>query len=292
MNKKIAIIGAKGQLGSDLVNVFSEKNEYTVFPLTHNDIEITKKDSIKKCLDGVSPHILINTAAYVRVNDAETNQIEAFMTNAVSNQLLSLYCEERKIKLIYISTDYVFGLDKERITPYTENDKPGPVNTYGITKLAGEYYIQELCSNFLIVRSSGIFGIQESSGKKGNFIETMVRLAKNSSSIQVVDDQQTSPTYSLDLAKQIILLIDKGKRGIYHVTSKGNCSWYKFAKTIFEITKIPANLKPVLSLTFKASAKRPHYSVLENQRLEKDALNIMQPWEEGLRDYLKEKNYI
>lgn len=292
MSKKIAIIGAKGQLGSSLVKILSEKNEYKVLPLTHNDIEVAEKDSIKKCLDGVNPNILINTAAYVQVDNAETNQIEAFKVNALANQYLASYCKNKKIKFVFIGTDYIFGRDKKRTKPYTEDDNPGPINTYGITKLAGEYYTQSLCSNYLIVRSSGIFGVSGSSGKGGNFIETMLTLAREHKPIQVVNDQITSPTYSLDLARQIFLLIDKDENGIFHAVSKGSCSWFEFAQTIFALTKTVVNLKSITSNSYKTPATRPHFSALENKKLEEKNINIMRPWIEGLRAYLVAKGYV
>lgn len=292
MNKKIAIIGARGQLGSGLLKLLTGEGGCEIFPLFHEDIEITEEKSIKQCLDKIDPDIVINTAAYVRVDDAESNQEKSFFVNAVANQLLALYCKEKNKKLVYISTDYVFGLNSQKNTPYIEIDTPGPVNTYGITKLAGEYYIQYLCTNYLIIRSSGVFGINGSSGKGGNFIETMLQLTREGKTIHVVNDQVTCPTYSVDLAKQIVLLLEHDTNGIYHAVSEDSCSWYTFAESIFSLTGINADLKPVSSKIHITPAKRPYYSALGNTRLTKENINIMRSWKEGLKDYLKEKALI
>ena len=288
-SKKIAIIGANGQLGSDLQRILSKENLYAVFPLTHTDIEISDPEDIENTLSNINPDIVINSAAYNNVDESESNPQKAFLVNSLANKYLADYCKEKNSILVSMSSDYVFGADRKKNIPYIESDCPGPINAYGISKLAGEYFVQYGCSKYFIIRTCGLFGKNFSSGKKANFIETMLKIAKEKDVIEVVDDQFTSPTYTYDLAKQIAILIKTGAFGMYHATAEGSCSWYEFAKEIFSIAKISVTLKPISSSHFATAAKRPHYSVLENEKLIKLGINIMRHWKEGLKDYLKER---
>lgn len=291
-NKKIAIIGANGQLGSDLQKALSDKLPYNIYPLTHADIEITKRDSITEVLDNIQPDVVINAAAYNNVDESESNPQKAFLVNGLANKYLAEYCKKKNSVLVYISSDYVFGFDEKRNTPYIESDCPGPINAYGISKLAGEYFVFSTCKKYFIIRTSGLFGIAGSSGKEANFIETILKKAKEEKQIKIVDDQVITPTYALDLAKQILLLLKTDYYGTYHATAEGQCSWYEFAEEIFRLTGIPATLEAVTSDIFNAKAKRPAYSVLENEKLKKIGIHSMQDWHICLKEYLKEKKYI
>lgn len=290
--KKVALIGANGQLGTDIMKVFTEDKFFALIPLTHQDIEISDANSIKKVLDQISPHIVINTASYNKVDEAESNPQKAFLINGLANKYLGQYCQGKNIVFTYISTDYVFGADKKREKPYKEFDCPGPINAYGISKLAGEYFTSYSSSKYFIIRSSGLFGISGSKGKGGNFIELMLSLAKEKGHVRVVNDQIVSPTYTLDLAKQILKLMKTDAFGLYHATSRGECSWYSFAKKIFAQTNTDVNLEAISSAKFSAPAKRAHFSVLKNENLKKLGIDVMRSWEEGLQDYLKEKGYM
>lgn len=292
MKKHIALIGANGQLGTDMERILLQDNNIILLPLTHDQIEITNYESIQKTLDQIEPDIVINTAAYNTVDKAEEEPEKSYSINAIALKHLSQYCAFKKATLVHISTDYVFGLDKKRTHPYLENDPPGPVNSYGISKLAGEYFIRYLMTNYFIIRSSGLFGIAGSSGKGGNFIETIIKKGRTNNQIKVVDDQILTPTYTLDLAKQIAVLINTDMFGVYHATAEEQCSWYEFAKAIFNLTGIQTDLVPVSSKDFPLPAKRPSYSVLENEKIKKLDISTMRNWKEGLIDYLKEKNYI
>lgn len=287
-NKKVAIIGANGQLGNDLCKILSEESALTVFPLTHNDIEISNEISIEKVFSNIQPDIIINTAAYNKVDEIENNTEKAFLINAIANKYLADYCNQKKSTFVYISTDYVFGNDQKRNTSYKESDCPGPINAYGISKLAGEYFAAHTARHF-IIRTCGLFGKSNSSGKKTNFIESLLKIAKEKGEVKVVNDQYTSPTYTLDLAKQILTLIKTDAFGLYHATSKGNCSWYEFAKEIFSLTKTTAKLEGISYSSLLRAAKRPRYSVLESYNLTKLGINNMRHWKEGLKDYLIER---
>ncbi len=290
--RKIALIGANGQLATDILKIAKEKKSFIFFPLTHTDIEISNPKSVEKTLNYIAPDIILNAAAYNRVEIAEANLKPAFLVNAFATKYLANYTKQKDCVLVHISTDYVFGLDEERNIPYREIDPPGPVNIYGLSKLTGEYFVQQACSKYFIIRSSGLFGTAQSSSKGYNLVELMLKLAREKGKVRVVNDQITAPTYTLDLARQILTILEKAPFGLYHATAQGQCSHYEFAKEIFRLTNQPVDLKAVTSKEFGAIARRPHYSVLSNEKLKKHGLYLMLKWRDGLKAYLKEKGYI
>lgn len=290
--KKLVLIGSNGQLGTDIQKVLENNATFTLYSLTHSDIEITNPENIKKTLQTINPDIVINTAAYNKVDEAEINSQKAFFINSIAVKYLASYCQENNIILTHISTDYVFGIDKKRQTPYRETDYPGPLNSYGVSKLAGEYLISYLCKRYFIIRTSGLFGAAGSSEKKGNFIEAILKMAKERNPIKVVNDQVLTPTYTLDLAKQIVLLLKTDCYGLYHATAEGQCSWYEFAKEVFQLMGINATLEAITSNMLNAKVQRPYYSVLENEKLKKLGIHSMRDWHVCLKEYLKEKKYI
>ena len=288
---RIAIIGADGQLGSDLIKIFLNDSDLDLYLLTHKDIEITNVENVRRVLDDISPDIVINTSAYHRVDDCETYIDKAFLVNAIAQKKLADYCAEKNQTLVFISTDYVFGLDKDKKTPYIETDLPGPMNVYGLSKLTGEYFTRYICKKYFIIRSCGLFGVKQSSVKRGNFVETILKLAKEKKNLRVVNDQIVTPTYTVDLAKQILRLIKTDNFGIYHATAKGECSWYTFAQEILKLAKINAQIIPITTDKLSTPARRPIYSVLENANLKKINVDIMPDWQTGLKNYLTEKGY-
>lgn len=289
---KIALIGANGQLGSDLVKILRQDSNIHLYPLVHSDIDITNEPMVRTVLDDIKPDIVINTAAYHRVDDCETSIDKAFLVNAIAQKKLAGYCSQQNQTLIYISTDYVFGLNKERKTPYKETDVPGPLNTYAISKLAGEYFTRYICQKHFVIRSSGLFGAAGSSVKGGNFVENILKLAREKGRVRVVNDQVITPTYTVDLAKQIHTLIKTENYGLYHATAQGACSWYTFAKEIFRLTKTRVTLNSVTTAEFPTPAKRPAYSVLANANLKNLNLYVMPDWRMGLKNYLIEKGHV
>ena len=292
MKIKIALIGANGQLGSDIVKVFSKDKDYFVYPLTHKDIDISDFSNSKKKLDKIDFDVLVNTAAYHRVDEIEDFPLKAFEVNAVANKNLAQYANEKKSTLVFLSTDYVFGGDTKRRKPYSEKDCPSPLNVYGISKLAGEIFVKNYCQKYFIIRSCGLFGVAGSSGKGGNLVENMLELSKTQKVIRVVNDQVLSPTYTLNLAQAMAKIIKTDKYGLYHIVSEGECSRYQFTKEIFRNLKIDVRVEPISSRESNSRTNRPHYSALENKKLKSLGINIMNSWEKNLVLYLKEKGYL
>lgn len=283
---RILIIGSNGQLGTDLVKVMANEKLIT---LTHKDIEVCDFNNTRQILTSNRPDIVINTSAYHKVDECEDNVGKSFQVNTYAVRNLAFVCKDLGCTLIHMSTDYVFGGEKNK--PYTEEDAPNPLNVYGVSKLAGEYFIRNVCEKHFIIRSSGLYGVAGASGKGGNFVELMIRLAKENKPIKVVDDQVLTPTYTRELAEKMKQLIQTGKYGLYHITNNGECSWYTFAKKIFDFIGLIPKLSPTTSVQFGVKAKRPKYSVLDNSNLRKIDFDNMRTWKEALREYLKEKEY-
>jgi dTDP-4-dehydrorhamnose reductase len=285
---KIAIIGANGQLGFDLVRVF-KNSEDKIVPLTHADIDVTDFKLSEKILKNIQPDVVINCAAYVRVDDAEDFADKAFTVNALGARNIALICKDIDSILVHISTDYVF--DGRKNEPYTEEDIPNPLNVYGNSKLAGEYFVRNVLEKHYLIRSSSLFGVAGASGKGGNFVETMIRKAHGKEEIKVVDDVIMSPTYTKDAADMIgNILIRKLPYGIYHVANSGQCSWYEFAKAIFDTIGMEASLSPTKTNILLSKARRPMFSPLASIKLKEYGL-AMESWRAALRNYLIEKGY-
>lgn len=281
---RVLIIGANGQLGTDIVKVLHSEE---VIPLTHEDIEVAEEGFVRKAMRPYQPEVVISTAAYHRVGDCERNDVKSFKVNAIGAKNLANVCKEKDAILVYISTDYVF--DGEKRTPYIESDPPRPLNAYGISKLAGEYYIRYIWPKHFIIRTSGLYGSAKCRAKGGNFVDLMLRLAQEQDEIQVVDDEVLTPTYTIDLALKIRDLIQTDYFGLYHITNNGACSWYEFAQKIFELSGLKVNLKRTTQEKFGTKVKRPRYSVLRNYALEKRGMDNMRRWDEALKAFLLEK---
>jgi len=287
---KVLIIGASGQLGTDLCQILQNTN---VTPLTHPDVEITDMNSIKSAFTKCQPHVVINTAAYVRVDDCESAQDKAFQVNALGARNVAVASQELDAKLVHISTDYVFGgEDTPQSTPYTEFDKPAPPNIYGRSKLAGEDFVRHLCLKHFIVRASGLFGTAGSSGKGGNFVETMLHLARERDELRIVNDQVFSPTYTRDLARKIAQLITTDYYGTFHITNRGACSWYDFTAEILRLADSKTRVIPITSDQYPQKARRPRFSVLDNYHLRLLDMDDMSPWQDALKAYMKEKGHL
>lgn len=287
--KKILLIGADGQLGNDLRKTL---NNYDILCPLIEELDIADFEKVKKYIKDNKPNFIINTAAFHQVDECEKEIQKAFLINSFAEKNLAEVCKEENIVLVQISTDYVFGADKKRNMPYTEEDLPGPINIYGLSKLTGEYFVRYFCERYFIIRPAGLFGVTGAKGKGGNFIETMLKLAKEKKEVIIKNDEFTSPTYTKELAENIAELIKTDKYGIYHITSQGECSWYEFAQKIFELTNAKVNCRPVSSAEFPVIAKRPGYSVLENKHLKEIGLDKMSHWSLALEKYLKEKGHI
>ena len=283
---KVVVIGAGGQLGTDLCRTSGSRE---LVPVNHAQLCVEDGAAVKALLECERPDVVINTAAYHRVDDCEKDPTPAFLVNAIGARNLALACRQVGAALVHISTDYVFGLDRLRKTPYLEEEPPAPVNAYGASKAAGEFLVRAYLNEHFIVRTAALYGTAGASGKGGNFVETMLRLASEGREIRVVDDQITTPTYTADLAKKIWQIIDTGVYGTYHVTNSGQTSWFGFAETIFRLAGVTPALKPTSSAEYGAPAPRPSYSVLAHGALRKLGMDDMRQWQDALADYLKER---
>ncbi len=283
---KIAVIGSTGQLGTDLVKTLCDTHE--VIALTHNDIEVADYDSCL-VLKEHHPDVVINTAAFHKTDQCEEEPLKTFSVNSLGARNVATIADEVDATIVLISTDYVFDGSKKE--PYTEEDVPSPVNTYGISKLAAEHFTRQNIKHY-IVRLASVFGKAGARGKGGNFVETMITKAKKNEPIEVIDDMWMSPTYTKDASLVIKQITEKQfPYGVYHATNKGNCSWYQFAKQIFHFMGLTPELTPIKTEQLTMKAKRPRFSVLKSIRLPQYGIE-MSTWQEALRKYLIEKGHI
>jgi len=279
---RVAVIGANGQLGTDLVEVFSK--EHDVIGLNHSDIEITDIDSVKNVLSSARPNIVLNTAAYHIVPEAEKFPDKAFHINGTGVLNLAKVCQDLDMRLVHYSTDYVFDGKKQK--PYAEDDCPNPLNVYANTKLSGEYFALNYSEKSYVIRVSGIYGKVPCRAKGGNFITTMLKLAKEKPEVRVVNDETLTPTPTYEIAKNTASLIKSDAFGLYHMSCEGECSWYEFAKVIWETLQLETPLHAASVSDFPLVVRRPFYSVLENKQLNQIRLNLMPDWKVALKDFL------
>jgi dTDP-4-dehydrorhamnose reductase len=283
---KIIIIGSTGQLGQDLMKTMQKDHE--VIGLTHQNIEVTDYNSVQT-LKEQKPNVIINTAAFHKTDQCEDEPLKTFSVNALGPKNVATVSKEINATTVFISTDYLFSGSKNQ--PYTEDDAPDPINTYGISKLAGELYTKQNPKHY-IFRVASLFGTAGASGKGGNFIETMITKAKKDEPITVVDDMWMSPTYTKDAAETTKKILElQLPFGTYHLTNKGKCTWFQFAQEIFKLTNLTPNLKPIKTSQLQTKAKRPLFSALKSTKLPKYNLE-MRSWKEALRSYLIEKGHI
>jgi dTDP-4-dehydrorhamnose reductase len=279
---KIAILGANGQLGQDLQRALQL---HQLYALTRKDFDVTDHPRAQSVLMDLRPEVILNTTAYHRVDDCETHADLAYGTNALAVLNLIRAANDLNAVLVHVSTDYVF--DGKSSQPYTETSVPFPLSVYANSKLAGEYLVRTAAKKYIQIRTCGLYGAAGSQGKGGNFVQTMLAKGRRGDAIRVVDDQEVTPTYTLDLAHQIALLLPAEQFGLFHMTNEGSCTWFAFARTIFELAGIDANLTPTTSDAYVTPAIRPRYSVLENARLKQLGLNQMRHWRDALVAYLK-----
>jgi len=280
---KVAVIGAQGQLGADISDLF-DQDGCEVYRLSHTDLEIASMDSVRTVFNELRPAVIVNTAAFHNVQTCELQPERAFSVNSIGARNIALLAHDCNAILFHISTDYVF--DGVKGTSYTEADLPNPLNTYGNSKLAGEYYIRNTTPRHFILRTSAIYGKHPCRGKGGlNFVELMLKLAREREEVRVIDTEITTPTPTSDIAKQIVSLSRTDAFGTYHATAEGQCSWYEFAREIFDLSRQKTRLKVAGPTEFNGFTARPKYSVLENCGLKSISMNVFRPWKYGLLDY-------
>jgi dTDP-4-dehydrorhamnose reductase len=281
---KILVTGAGGMLGQDVVRVFLEHgHEVHATDITSTDhrLDITKEEDIQSVLQAAGPDWVVNCAACTDVDACEDHEADALLLNARAPAGLARACREHSVRLLHVSTDYVF--DGTRNTPYLEHDVPRPVNAYGRTKLEGEIAISGQMDDFIIVRSQWLFGL---GGK--NFVSTIIRAARNTPVLRVVNDQHGSPTYTRDLATAMRQLVELDARGIYHVCNRGTATWFDLAKKALELLDLDAEVVPVTTEEFPRPAKRPLHSVLSMKKFTDMTGKLMPIWPISLKEYLKE----
>ena len=303
---KILLIGASGQLGCDLLVALSHHHVLGTTRgtagLEHVKLEadwpspialdVCNEADLRTTIFSFVPNLVINCAAYHRVDDIERDAAQALAVNALAVHRMALLCREVDAALLHVSTDYVF--DGAKGAPYVETDPPNPLSAYGASKLAGELLLRAAWPRHYIVRTCGLYGLAGASGKaddarlrsSGNFVNTMLRLAAEGRPIRVVDDQTCTPTFTKDLAAQIALLIETEAYGTYHATNDGACTWYEFAREVFRLAGLSVDVQPVSSAAYGAPARRPPYSVLENRALKALGIDRMRPWREALAEYV------
>ena len=283
----VSIIGPNGQLGSDLIKVFA-KAEWKVVPITHAEITIENLESVSSALKGAQTDWVVNTAAFHKVDECEKDSQKAWEINAHGAKNVATVARDLGMRSVFISSDYVYSGDKG--TYYYESDPVSPVNAYGHSKAGGEAVTLAASEKNLVVRIASVFGAAGSSGKGGNFVETIINKAKAGDPLSVVDDIVMSPTYTVDAARKILELLNRDQSGIFNATNSGSTTWFGFAQEILEQTKFLTELSSSKT-NWESPLKRPKNSSLGVSKIEN--LSVKSPdWSDGLRRYLKEKGHI
>ena len=275
---KVFVTGVRGQLGHDVVKEL-EKRGIEAVGVDIQEMDITDEESVSRVILGEAPDAVIHCAAYTAVDAAEENVDLCRRVNADGPRYIAKVCRDLDIKMIYISTDYVFSGQGER--PWEPEDEKAPQSVYGQTKYEGDLAVQELLEKYFIVRIAWVFGVN---GK--NFVRTMLKLSENHDVITVVNDQFGSPTYTYDLARLLVDMVLTDKYGVYHATNEGICSWYDFACAIFEEAGIPMTVKPVSTAEYGAKASRPANSRMSKDKLEENGFERLPAWQDALKRYL------
>lgn len=287
---KILVLGANGQLGSDLIKIFANTT-HEVCGLTQVDLDAASADAGSQLANYTGYDYVINCIATTNVDGCEDNPDLAFILNSAFVVKLAKFCQEEQSILIQVSTDYILdGMDNK---PILETVTPNPLNVYGLSKYAGEIAVSSNCDKYFILRVASLFGIAGAAGKGGNFINTMLRLANEKDSWQVIDDQFSCPTHTLDVARAICRLVDDKitNFGIYNCVSSSGCSWYEFTREILSLSGLnPDKVKPVSYKDYQFKAKRPQYTILDNSKLAR--YYVMPDYKQALTEYLKLKQMI
>lgn len=284
-NFKTVVIGANGQLGSDVVKVLKKKN-FEVFPATRNDVDITISDQIERLFERVKPDAVINCAAFHDVPKCEEDPAIAMKVNAEAVESLAKICHKNHLKLLTISSDYVFDGTKEE--GYSEEDNPNPLMWYGKSKLAGERAALENHPQTFVVRVQSLYGENRPRGKNLHFVDLMLKLADERPELKV-DQCQMGPTWTYPLANNLIALLETDHYGICHMSSIGKTTWYAFAREIMKLANKDVNVIPVANDFFPKNFERPEKTYLLKNKLDKIGLNFMPTWQDSLKGYLSKR---
>ena len=286
----VLVLGANGQLGSDMCKSLRAHREIHVILHTRDDFDLVSGENLPDYLSQYSLNFLINCTGLTNTGLAEENQDLANSLNSKVPKTLAQYCSSRDIILFHFSTDYVF--DGEQRRPYTEDDLPMPLNHYGISKLNGEKYVLENCVKSFVIRISSLYGTSGASGKKLNFIDYIIEQGALQKPVKMVTDQFMVPTHTMDVVALIIYIIEYKikKYGLYHGVPSGSCSWFEFATKTYEFLGIKNKLIPLSLNDFPSKFKRPVYSVLCNNKVQ--GILGFPHWEESLKMYLIKKGLL
>lgn len=280
---RVLILGGGGQLAAELERSLTG---HECLALSHAQADICDAAQIERHARDFQPDCIVNTAAYHRVDDCEDEVSRSFQVNAIALKSLARLANDCGATLVHFSTDYVFDGAQRR--PYRETDSPRPLSIYGMSKFAGEQIVGRYAERYLLIRTCGLYGHAGSRSKGGNFVETMLHLAREGRPIRVVADQIATPTSVRDLVSSLVSLIGARRYGLYHVTNAGSCSWFEFAQEIFRLSGLESRLQPISSAEFRAKARRPSYSVLDNQALREAGFPELPSWKQALAFYLCE----
>jgi dTDP-4-dehydrorhamnose reductase len=285
---KAAVIGSTGQLGQDLMRAFGEET----VGLSHQDLDVTDGVGVASAMHSLRPDWVLNTAAFHRVDDCETNPALAFAANALGAFNVARAAADVGAGVVFFSTDYVFGgEERERDNPYDEGDKVQPLNVYGVSKAAGEQLVMQANPRHVVVRSAGLYGTATS--RKGwTFPELMINKAKTDGMVRVVTDQVLSPTFTADLAQKTKGLVEEDASGLFHLTNAGECSWFEFARGVFDLAGVEVEMEPIETGETQRRAHRPSYSALRTTRVQEAGVSPMRSWEEALDAYLRAKELV
>jgi len=284
---RVAVVGANGQLGRDVVRAFAQYGDQ-VHELTHAEMEVSSLTSVANSLAELRPEFVVNTAAMHDVESCQQQPERARTVNGTGSGNLATVTRDLGAALLHISTDYVF--DGTKRLPYIESDAPRPLNVYGETKLEGEELVRSINPKHFILRTAALYGDHPCRAKGGrNFVDLMLRLARERGRVRVVAHEFTSPTATTELAQQIVVLSRTDAYGLYHATAEGSCSWYEFAREIFSIAEVDVKLEAASSTEFPQKVIRPEYSVLDNSGLKARELNVLRPWQDALREHIARK---
>jgi dTDP-4-dehydrorhamnose reductase len=275
---RVLVTGAKGQLGTDVMNELAKRG-YEGIGVDVEEMDITDPAAVERVIAGANVETVVHCAAYTAVDAAEDNEELCRKVNAFGTENIAKVCRKLDLKMVYISTDYVFDGEGER--PWEPDDARQPLNIYGQTKYEGELAVENNLEKFFIVRIAWVFGVN---GK--NFIKTMLNLAKTHDELNVVNDQIGSPTYTYDLSRLLVDMIETEKYGFYHATNEGLCTWFEFAQEIFRQAGVEIKVNPVDSSQFPAKAKRPHNSRMSKEKLTAKGFERLPAWQDALSRYL------
>lgn len=289
MTQKVIVFGRSGQLGTELVRVLTERG-YLVSGFTRSDVDVTNPLKVEQTIASVMPAIVVNATAYNMVDVAEREPEAAYQGNGLAVRNIALACRQADARLIHFSTDYVFDGTADR--PYTEDDPTHPLGAYGVSKLAGEYYARAYIPEPLVIRTCGVFGPGGLLTARGNFVETMLRLAQRKDPIRVVEDYVASPTYAPELAVRTADLLERKANGIFHIGGGEAISWFAYARMIFEEAGLTPELRASSEREHRTPARRPKYSALSNSKMEAFGVKPMPPLREAVCEYMRRRSAL